>query len=133
MLLDALKNHLSNFEQERSINAACNQNADIRLPLLKSSIGDRPVCLDSKFDAPNLWLLVTSVATEVTNMLERFEYEISKLKAKLKLFSMDPPVRSSEFSKRAEPFSLKIREIEYFVKSSISHIARRLADMQSPQ
>jgi len=132
-LLDALKNHLLNFEQERSINAACNKNADIRLSRLKSSIGDRPVGLDSKFDAPNLWLSVASVATEVTNMLENFEYENSKLKAQLKLFSMDPPVRSSEFSKRAEPFSLKIREIENFVQSSISHIARRLADMQSPQ
>jgi len=56
-------------------------------------------------------------------MLENFEYENSKLKAQLKLFSMGPPVRSSEFSKRAEPYSLKIREIENFVQRSISHIA----------
>jgi len=133
LLLDALKRHLSNFDQERSINAACNKNADLRLSRLKSSIGERPVGLDSKFDAPNLWLSVASVATEVTNMLENFEYENSKLKAQLKLFSMDPPVRSSEFSKRAEPFSLKIREIENFVQSSISHIARRLTDLQPRQ
>ena len=131
MLLQALKDHSLNFEEERSINVACNHNADIRLSRLKMNVGDRPVGLDSKFDAPNLWLSLASVATELSNMMESFEYENAKIKAQLKLASMDPPLRSSDFSKRAEPFATKIREIESFVQTSVGHIVQRIGELQS--
>jgi len=97
ILLEGLKAHVLDFERERIINTASYQNAGIRLSRLRSHIGDRPLGLDSKFDASNLWLSVASVVTtEVTTMIENFGYEVSKLKSQLKLISIDPPLRLSE-------------------------------------
>jgi len=61
--LQVLKNHVSSFEEERNINATCNQNEDISLSCLKMNVGDRP-----EFDAPSLWLSLASVATELSTM-----------------------------------------------------------------
>jgi len=130
LLMEVLKKNMSVFEEERSINAACNQNANIRLSRLKFNVGDRPVGLDSKFDAHNLWMSLASVATELTNMMETVQYENSKVQAKLKIFTLDPPLRSSQFSKSAEPFAIKIREIEKFVQGSVEHIVRKIDDIQ---
>ena len=132
LLLEVLKRNDINFEEERNINAACNKNADIRLSRLKMNVGVRPDGLEPKFDAPNLWLSLASVASELSNMMETFQYENSKVHAKFKLMTMDPPLRSSDFSKRAEPFAIKIKEIESFVQSSVGHIVRRIEDIQVP-
>ena len=132
LLLEVLKNHVLSFEEERNINAACNRNADIRLSRLKMNVGDRPEGLDSKFDAPSLWLSLASVATELSTTMETFHFENSKVKAELKTLTFDPPLRSSEFSKRAEPFAMKIREIESFVQSSVGHIVRRIEELHVP-
>jgi len=129
--MEVLKKNMSIFEEERSINADCNQNADIRLSRLNLNVGDRPIGLDSKFDAPNLWMPLASVAIGLTSMMETVQFENSKVHAKLKTFTLDPPLRSSEFSKRARPFAIKIKEIERFVQGSVEHIVRRIENIQS--
>jgi len=110
-LRSALESFLSQFEQERSSSLSFYESSDVKFSKLKLSMGLKPKKLDPKFDAPNLWLTLGSVADEVTKISESYSSEVSMMKNELNqvLTRSDNKVHQELM-----PLKQKLKELEEF-------------------
>jgi len=68
---------LSHFEQKRATSLSYFESNDVRMNHFNVALGSKPKGLDARFEAPNLWLIVGSVANEVSNLSDTYSNEIN--------------------------------------------------------
>ena len=124
-LLEAVKLHLNRYQRESATSVASHHNADVRLTNLSRSIGERPLGMDEQFEAPTLWLTLATVASELKEKLDEVKQDTENVKASWSMFAKDPPLKSSDFSKRAAPFAFKIKEVEKFAIDSVQMLSKK--------
>jgi len=114
-LRSALETFLSQFEQERSSSLSYFESSDVKFSKLKLSLGTKPKDLESKFEAPNLWLTLGSVAEEVTKISENYSSEVLTMKNEL-----NQVLTRSEHRVHQDllPLKQKLNELESFCVES---------------
>jgi len=131
-LLEVFKMHVNRSEREAATSSASHHNADVRLTNLSRSIGERPLGMDEQFEAPTLWLTLATVAAELKEKMEDLKKDTERVKAGWSMFTRDPPLKSSDFSKRAAPFASKIKEVEKFAIDSVQILSQRFISPTPP-
>ena len=89
------------------------QSTDVRMSRVLSAIGTKPTGLHSRFDAPNVWLSVASVADEVILRTEDHNKQMFSLKSQ-----MNDIVHDLQRSYQSNNSQAKIAELEKFVIES---------------
>jgi len=75
-----LEKVISTVEQERATSLLYFESSDARFSKLSTVLGSKPNGLDAKFEAPNLWLTVGSVAEEVCKVSDAYSLGFGEVK-----------------------------------------------------
>ena len=69
---------IDQFEKGQSNSLAYFEATDAKVMKINLTIGLKPASFEEKFESPNLWLTLGSVAEEVTRLSQSYQAEFSK-------------------------------------------------------
>jgi len=123
-----LEKFLSQFEEERALSLSYFESNDVRITKMKTCIGSKPNGLDERFEAPNLWLTIGSVAEEVSRVSDSYVVEITNVKDDLSqiLAKTDEKVQQELL-----PLQQKLKELESFAVDSARMLQANMVTLAS--
>ena len=114
-LKTSLESCLSQVEQEQSTNLSYFESNDLKVNKIKVEVGSKPKELDSKFDAPNMWLTIGSVAEEVTRVADMYSLELGNVRNDLNATLSNT---DAKIHQELMPLSKKLQQLEAFAIDS---------------
>ena len=85
VLKASLESCVSQIEEDQSTTLSYFESNDLKLNKIRVEVGSKPKELDTKFDAPNIWLTLGSVAEEVVKISDLYSSELSNFRNDLNL------------------------------------------------
>ena len=119
---------MSEFEKERASSLSYYESNDLRLNRVKVAIGSKPQGMDERFDSPNIWLTLGTVAEEVTKLSDIYFTETQSLKKEV-----DKIVGHTEtkLSQDLLLFKARLAELEAFAVESARKLQGNIVTLSS--
>jgi len=111
-------------DQDQNEAMPCYQSSDVKFTKLFSSVGTKHVTMNPRFDAPNVWLSLASVADEINARNELQSKEIKDLKVDL-----SSRVTKNTLLMQQQSLFQRMAELETFAVESVKKLQRNFLTM----
>jgi len=121
----SLESCLSQAEQDQSTTLSYFESNDLKVNKIKVEVGSKPNELDSKFDAPNIWLTIGSVAEEVARVSDMYSSELGNFRNELNATMSNT---DAKIHQELMPLSQKLQQLETFAIGSARKLQANIVE-----
>ena len=126
LLREVLNSRTLRYEKDHADSLSFFFSSEVKFARLFSALGKKPTTLDARFDAPNVWLSLATIAEEVNEKQGYLTRQIDNLKGSLSM-----KVNTSKLNDHHDKLIQRIDELETFAIMSTKKLQQNIVQMGS--